>query len=482
MEDGGWRAAKGSCGPVLVLFALGLMSKSMLVTLPCVLLLLDLWPLNRFSEPTLKKAGKLILEKIPLFLLSLIFCAVTMQAQQAVVESGRHIPPHIRLLNTISSFGVYIAQLFRPVNLAPFYPYPTRLDLYHVVKILLLLILISWFVCLQRKKRPFLLVGWLWYLGMLVPVIGWMQVGLQAHADRYTYLPHIGLLLMLVWLIPAHWMERILSRRIVAALFVFILLTLAVLSYKQTSVWKNTRSLWEHTLNCTTSNDVACDGLAEEFERQGQLDRSVELTEQAIMYDPDPVYYIHLGSLFMKKERPDEALKQFEKVLGIDPDHAEALCMKGDVFLRQNRIEEAFACYRQAMDKNPGNARIPAKIGMELLKQEKTEEAVPYYERAAQLQPDSAEAQVAIGGLLAALGKPEQAEAYFIKALKLDPEQPAVYTYIGNGFLRMKQYPEAVKFFKQALTYKSDFLPAQQGLQKAQAGLPQQETPAVPAQ
>ncbi|MCU0858926.1 MAG: tetratricopeptide repeat protein [Pontiellaceae bacterium] len=314
---------------------------------------------------------------------------------------------------------------------------------------------------------------------MLVPVIGWVQVGLQAHADRYTYLPHIGLLLMLVWLIPAYRMERGISRGTVAVLTVSVLLTLAGLSYKQTTVWKNNQSVWEHTLNCTKNNYLACANLAKEFERQGQFDQAIELTAQAIAYHPDSRLYNELGNLFRKKGMLDEALKQIEKALEMDPNQMNTLCNKASVFLRQNRIEEAFACYRQAMEQNPNDARIPAKIGVELVNRGRTEEAVPYYERAAQLQPDSAEAQVEIGRLLVNTGKPEQAKDYFIKALNLDPRQPGIYTYIGDGFLQMKQYPEAVKFFKQALTFKPDFSAAQEGLKKAQAGLFQQENSAT---
>ena len=475
VDNNGWRAAKGSYLTVLALFTLGLMSKSMLVTLPCVLLLLDFWPLNRLTTPTFRKTGRLLIEKTPLFLLTLIFCIVSMQAQHSTVKSGQQISSLIRLGNVICSYGIYVLQLFRPMNLALLYPYPTQLDFSYIVKILILLFFTSLIIWLQRKKHPFLLVGWLWYLGMLVPVIGWIQIGVQAHADRYTYLPHIGLLIMIVWLIPARCMERKIGRWIVATLSISILLTLTVLSYQQTTVWKNSQTLWENTLRCTKENYIACACLAQEFEEKGQLDRSIELFEQAITFNDDPRLYNSLAKLLTKKGMTNEALNQLEKALKINPNLTEALCSKGNIFLSQSRIEDAFACYRQAMNKNPKDARIPAKIGMELVSLGRPEEAIPYYERAAQLQPNNAEAQVTLGGLLATLEKPEEAAIYFTKALKLDPKQPAIYNYIGNGFLQMGQYQQAIKFFKQALVFNPDFLAPQEGIQKAKIGLMQLE-------
>lgn len=480
IDRDGWRTAKGSYWMVLVLFALGLMSKSMLVTLPCVLFLLDFWPLNRINNLTLGKIKTLILEKVPLFLLALLFCVVAMRTQAGTVESGQSIPAPLRLLNVISSYGTYVIQLFQPTNLALYYPYPTLLDLDAIVMFFLLGIIISVLIWFQRKKRPFLMVGWFWYVGMLVPVIGWIQVGQQAHADRYTYLPHIGLLLMIVWLIPSRWMERVISRWIVITITISILLTLTILSYQQTSLWKNSQTIWEHTLGCTEKNQIACINLAQAFEVQGQLDRSIELTEQAISYGSAPLYYSNLGIFYLKKGMPDDALKQFEKALEIDPNFVEALCGKGSVFLNQHKIEEAFACYDQAMEASPNNPKIPSMIGFGLMNLEKIDEAIPYCEKAAQLQPDNAEAQVLIGNLYASLGKTDQAKVYYIKALNIDPKQPAVYNYIGNGFLEMGQYQEAVKYFKQALLFNLDYLPSKEGLEKAQEYLFQQERSVQP--
>jgi hypothetical protein len=247
---------------VMFVFALGLMCKPMLVTVPFVLLLLDYWPLNRFGAVAnrLSVVWKLIIEKIPLVALSVAVGIVTLLVQQhdtAVTVSER-------INNALVSYAAYCGQMFYPVRLAVLYPYPANgLPMGEVIPALLLLIAVSAGAFYWRQKRPYFLVGWLWYLGMLVPVIGLaLQVGAQSRADRYTYLPQIGLYLLLTWTVvelTARWRSR---RWILGGGAVIVLAVLIVCARTQTSYWRDSKSLWEHTLACTSDNSLACNNLA----------------------------------------------------------------------------------------------------------------------------------------------------------------------------------------------------------------------------
>jgi hypothetical protein len=236
-----------------ILFACGLMSKPMLVTLPIILLLLDYWPLQRKSSPT-----KLLIEKIPLLLLSIGSAVATVYAQKTIISSLQHLPMSWRIQNAFVSIVIYSGQMFWPVKLAVFYPHPhDRLPVLVVAFSISLVAAITIMAVTLGRKHRYLLVGWFWYLVMLVPVLGIVQVGLQAHADRYTYLPHIGLYLLVTWGIvdlTARWRYRAQALGTAAAVAIIALTWRASV---QASYWRDSRSLWEHTLAVTSNNDVA---------------------------------------------------------------------------------------------------------------------------------------------------------------------------------------------------------------------------------
>ena len=249
-------------GLVALLFALGLMCKPMLVTLPILMLLLDYWPLNRFSNFTPQVFFRLVAEKIPLFALAAVSCAVTIFAQTDAIKSFDQISLPLRVGNALVSYAIYLKQMFWPSNLAVLYPFPSHGEvIWKMILASIVLFSISASVFVLRKTRPYLLVGWLWYLVMLVPVIGIFQVGTQAHADRYTYLPQIGLYLLLTWTavdLCAGWRFR---RVVLGGSSTVILVALIFCARAQASYWQNSESLWTHALACTSDNFIAHNNL-----------------------------------------------------------------------------------------------------------------------------------------------------------------------------------------------------------------------------
>jgi tetratricopeptide (TPR) repeat protein len=349
-----------------ILFACGLMSKPMLITTPIILLLLDYWPLNRFSRETL---SKLVIEKIPLFALSAGSCVATLWAQNFALGSTQFLPLQWRVTNALFSYFEYVRQMFWPVDLIPFYVHPeNRLEIWRLLIGAISLIALTAIVIVRRKQNPYLLVGWLWYLVMLIPVIGIVQVGLQGHADRYTYLPQIGLDIALVWLI---WdlTKSCLPRRsasakagrpqkiVLSAAAAVVLIALSSLSWKQTTHWRDTEALWRHTLAVTPDSDVAHAGLGGILFVRGQIDESIDHYERALrLRDGNVAAHFGLGRALAAKERTDPAIFHFQKALSIQPDNIGASNDLGVMFASKGEIREAISAWQQSLSFDPDNA------------------------------------------------------------------------------------------------------------------------------
>jgi Flp pilus assembly protein TadD len=349
-----------------ILFACGLMSKPMLITTPIILLLLDYWPLNRFSGATL---SKLVIEKIPLFALSAGSCVATLWAQNFALGSTQFLPLQWRVTNALFSYFEYVRQMFWPVDLIPFYVHPeNRLEIWRLLIAAISLIALTAIVIVRRKQNPYLLVGWLWYLVMLIPVIGIVQVGLQGHADRYTYLPQIGLDIALVWLI---WdlTKSCLPRRsasakagrpqkiVLSAAAAIVLITLSSLSWKQTTHWRDTEALWRHTLAVTPDSDVAHAGLGGILFVRGQIDESIDHYERALrLRDGNVAAHFGLGRALAAKQKTDPAIFHFQKALSIQPDNIGASNDLGVMFASKGEIREAISAWQQSLSFDPDNA------------------------------------------------------------------------------------------------------------------------------
>src|SRR5438445_6642215 len=349
-----------------ILFACGLMSKPMLVTTPLILLLLDCWPLGRFERSTITK---LVIEKIPLFALSVGSILATLWAQNFALGSTEFLPLKWRVTNAIFSYFEYICQMFWPIDLIPFYMHPeNRLETWRLVLAAVVLICVTAIAIVRRRKNPYLIVGWFWYLIMLIPVIGIVQVGLQGHADRYTYLPHIGLYIALVWLI---WdlTKSCLPRRSasakagraqkigLSAAAAIVVITLSSLSWKQTTHWRDTEALWRHTLAVTPDSDVAHAGLGGILFVRGQIDESIDHYERALrLRDGNVAAHFGLGRALAAKQKTDPAIFHFQKALSIQPDNIGASNDLGVMFASKGEIREAISAWQQSLLFDPDNA------------------------------------------------------------------------------------------------------------------------------
>jgi tetratricopeptide (TPR) repeat protein len=307
-------------GLVVLLFAMGLMCKPMLVTLPLVLLLLDYWPLQRMETG---KFSGLVVEKLPLLALSAAACVATVLAQQESIQSLKSFSLPLRLGNALVAYMVYLGQMVYPAGLAAFYPYPHNgLPPWEVALAATLLIALSAFVFWRRRREPWLLMGWLWYLVMLLPVVGLIQAGRQAHADRYTYLPQIGICMGVTWMVAQWRVNR-------AALGTLMAGTLGVLmfcAWKQTAYWQDSEALWRHTLACTTDNDMAHNNLGIVFYQKGQLDDAITQYQTAAEITPDyESAHFNLAKALFQKGRVQESIAQFQASLQINPDDMQVM-------------------------------------------------------------------------------------------------------------------------------------------------------------
>jgi tetratricopeptide (TPR) repeat protein len=345
---------------VLVLFAAGLMCKPMLVTVPVVLLALDYWPLRRMGPETdsaikgFRIPREVILEKLPLLGLAVASCVATLVAQQTAMQPLANISLPFRAGNAAIASVIYIRQMFWPMGLAAFYPLAFRdITASRVSLSLLLLACISVAVFLLRRRR-YLLTGWLFYLIMLAPVIGILQVGSQAHADRYTYLPEIGLALLLTWTVAdlsARWPYR---RPLLSVLSAGIVVALTFSAHTQASYWKDSETLWTQALSRTSDNLMAELNLGEAVYKLGRTPEAIAHFERALQIDPNQAWvYSSMGAALLEIGRPSESLAILQKAIELDPRSSDAHYNLGNTFLQMGRGNDAVAHYKRALELAP---------------------------------------------------------------------------------------------------------------------------------
>lgn len=317
----------------LALFVCGLMCKPVLVTLPFVLLLLDYWPLRRYSTPSPYSATtpplRLIWEKLPFLLLAAVSCLVTIASNRAVgalVEASSVFPLDVRVQNALFSYVRYLGKTLWPINLAVFYPYPDQFPVWRAVVCGLLLLAISGLVVGAARRRPYLLFGWFWFLGVLVPFVGLLQAGEQAMADRFAYVPVIGLFLLLAWgteELTHCWRNQ---RLVLPAAAVAVLVCCAVLSRRQTGYWQDSITLFSHAMAVTDDNARAHSNLGLALAVQGRTEEAIQQLLEAIRLNPDhAIAHWAVGSGRAQQGRFDEAIQQYETALSLKPDFPEAL-------------------------------------------------------------------------------------------------------------------------------------------------------------
>ncbi len=430
----------------LIFFGLGLLCKPTLVTLPFVLLLLDYWPLLRFaSEPARSEAalssrvsvpprslGDLVIEKLPFFALSAASCLATILAQEKTMLINRELDFGVRVGNAMISYCIYIGQMLWPVGLCPVYPYQLDGDL--VLRVILsgfFILVISVSLLVVRRKHPFLLVGWLWFLGVLVPMIGIVQVGSQAHADRYTYLSQIGLYLLLTWG-GVELFSRWRGGR--AALVTAAILIIALLSagcFIQSGYWQNSETLWSHTLSHNSKNALAHSNLGNALMKRGRLNEADDHLQKALEIQPKyPEAHNTLGYVLMKKGQPNDAVIHFQKALELNPTLKNAeynlTFARGYALAQQGKTAEAIVAYQAALAIQPNDFMLRNNLAAALAEIGRTADAIVQLREAVRLEPNYEEAHVNLATLLLQTGSRDEAVMHFREALRLKPDDSEV--------------------------------------------------------
>lgn len=412
------RRSSGSLVWVMVFLALGLLSKPMLVTTPFVLLLLDHWPLQRAEHIRL---SRLVIEKIPLLLLSFAASLAQLWVVSADSVSGASIAT--RIANAATSCAAYVDQMFWPANLAAFYPYPRHgIDALALIAASLLLILISAAVYRWRRHAPWLPVGWLWYLVMLAPVLGLIQAGEVSRADRYTYLPQIGLCLMGVWT-AGSWCAGRGNRVLIAgSLAVAALVAASIMTFHQTAYWKNSETLWNRALACTVDNDTAHYNLGTARLQKGQIDEAITHYQQTL--EANPAYadaHMNLGRALLQKGMTDEAITHYRQAIDLKPSYAQAHYNLAIVLAQKANWDEAILHYRRAVEINPAYFDAQINLGSALLQTGHLNEAIACYRNALRIDPSSARAHNNLAAALVQKGRIAEAMSHYQEVLKIDP-------------------------------------------------------------
>ena len=411
--------ASGDYWLALLLFTLGLLSKPMLVTVPFVLLLLDYWPLGRMLnaecrmphhasqlKPPAPRVALhtlllLLVEKLPFLALSAASCVATLLAQQHLIAGGQQLQIGFlwRVANAVVAGAVYIRQMLYPAGLAAVYPHQgNQLPLVTVGVCAAVLSLITAGAVWWRGKRPYVLVGWLWYLGMLVPVIGLVQVGNQGWADRYTYLPQLGLYVIVAWGARELCGEGRGRRIVLPAAASLVLTALLIVARVQTRYWRDSVSLWTHTLACTSVNCYAWNNLGAALSQQGKWPEAVPCFERALQINPDSAeVHNNLGIALSRQEKWDEAIQHYQRAVQLAPDYVAAVCNLGFALGKQGRWNEAVRCFERAVEFYPDSAESHNCLGVALGQQKRWSEAIAHFERALQLDPYHAQARSNLG-------------------------------------------------------------------------------------
>jgi len=403
---------------VVLLFACGLLSKPMLVTLPCVLLLLDVWPLDRLREGI----RPLLIEKIPLFVLSAASSAVTVYAQEGSLATLEAVSVGRRVGNALVSYAIYLGKTFWPAKLAVFYPLPLSIPLWKPLAagalLLVLTALAVWKFFSKGGRQPYLAVGWLWFLGMLVPVIGLIQVGRQAMADRYTYLPSIGLFLAVVWGLAELASRVRVPRPALAGAALVLVAALSVAAHAQVETWKDSLTLFRHALAVTEGNYLA------------HLNVAVALSQQ---------------------NQEAEARQQFREVLRLQPNLADAHAAFATGLRRWGHPAEALPHARRAVQLKPERSRFRHTLAIILEDLGRKDEAIVQLRKAVELSPRLADAQYGLGALLQEKGRTDEALEHYQAALEANPNLADLYAPTATLSAQKGDLAGAVRLYEEAL-------------------------------
>jgi protein O-mannosyl-transferase len=443
-------------GGALVCFALGLMSKPMLVTTPFLLLLIDYWPLRRLQSNEAAfdpgRALRLVIEKLPFLALSLASSVVTFLVQQSGGAVSTSLTMGQRLGNALVSYVRYIAKMIWPSDLSVLYPHPGAWPIWAVLGAGALLAGISVVAILWARRRPYFIVGWLWFLGTLVPVIGLVQVGIQSMADRYSYVPLIGLFIIVAWGVPEGLPQASWRSRALAFATGVLLLACWVVTVRQISYWQTSETLFRRAVSVTAKNFLAYNNLGFYLAGRGQVQEAMVNYQKAL--EINPAYEDALnnfGYSLAGLKRFAEAIPLYEAALRIRPKHVEVHNNLGNALSEVGRLPEAIDHYRFVLQQQPGHADAHNNLGIALAMQGKLDEALPHFQAAIRFKPNYASAHSNLGNGLAAQRRFEEAIAEYRECLRLNPQDAQAHNNMANVFAEQSLWPEAVEHYTEAL-------------------------------
>ncbi|MGA2093219.1 MAG: tetratricopeptide repeat protein, partial [Sedimentisphaerales bacterium] len=462
---------------IVLFFAAGLLSKPMLVTLPCLLILLDYWPLNRLPIADLRftignrqstidnrQFFSLLYEKIPLFLLSVVFSVITFidQKHWGAMERGENYSLMTRLANAFVAYVSYILKILCPKNLAVLYPHPgDTLPLWQSLSAFIAILLITACVCWLGFKKRYLLVGWLWYLGTLVPVIGLVQVGSQAMANRYVYLPSIGIFIIIAWGINELSSRWKYSKALIISAVPIILIALLIGTRHELSYWKNSITLFKHTLEITKNNYItfnnygcnqslrikpdyvtAINNLGMALRDQGKIDQAVIQWEKALEMEPsNPNVNANIGLNFALQGQYEKAIEHFNRALKNKPDLPHANYILGFIYHKMGNYPMA----------EPYDVNAINDLGTVYGEQGRLDNAIQKWNEALAVNSTSISTHLNLAFALAQKNQPSAAIEHFNAALQLDPNQPDVLMGLADSYMATGKPDHAIKVAEKAL-------------------------------
>jgi protein O-mannosyl-transferase len=463
----------------LFFFACGLMSKPMVVTLPFVLLLLDYWPLQRLSalnsQPSIKSAFRLISEKLPLFALAFAGSAVTYYAQReggAVWSAGLPLPT--RLANAVVSYLRYLSKTFWPADLAVVYPYPQHWPGWLVTSAVLMLAFWSALFLWRARRNPYGLVGWLWFLGTLVPTIGLVQVGPQSMADRFMYLPAIGLFIVVAWALNDLAVGLPRRRPLVTAAGAAALAGCLVVARIQLNYWPDSITLLRHAVAVTTDNYIAYNSLGRALEDAGRRDEALSCYLESVRSESHfPYAQFNLGMARLNRGQPAEAIESLSAAVRLVPGNAAAHYYLGAAMLDAGRREDAIPQFTEALRLDPLMVAAHNRLALALVKLGKTPEAIPHFAAVVRLQPNDPEARFNYGLALLDTHQPAEAAVQFAGELRLKPGETKAHFRLARALQQLNQPAEAARHYREALRLTPGFPEAEKELAELLAAHPE---------
>ncbi len=467
----GWYVA------ALVLYIIGLLAKPMLVTVPILLLLLDYWPLCRLAGTSFQSANKtvariplrkLVSEKIPFLMLSGIWSVITfiVQRSSGVVASLADLPLYARVANPFLSYTKYVLRMFWPRNMAVFYPYDaSTVSLLPAFLAALTVIVISVLAIRLRTKRPFFFSGWFWFIIALTPVIGVIQSGAQSMADRYTYIPYIGLFIAVAMAVSDFRLQFRPARFLVSSIAVFAIIAIGIVTHRQTSYWRDSVTLFSHAIKVTKNNDTAYNNRGAAYNDLGRWEDAIaDFTEAVAIRPENAEAYNNLGLASVKLSRWQQAENAFRNAIKVKPNYAEAYNNLGVSYGQQNRWQEAEKAFREAIRIDPAHAEALNNLGVACGKQGRWQDAADAHKMATNARKDYVTALNNLGGAYEKLNLWQEAIEIYQRTITIKPKHAETHKNLGSVMNKLGRWEEAIKYYERAIELESNYVQAFNGL------------------